>query len=273
MESYFFVPASKIDKIGELKKQQINNFIIDFEDAIKASQRDAFFWELEHLEGAKNCFYRVPLHNLLKTDELDLTLINRFIEKGFSKFVFPKINSINQLDQVFEALNSDTLKIILLIESPRLYLELQSNIFKYSKKLIGIALGSHDFMSVVGGKHTLKNLEIVRQNILYLGKSCDIISIDIASMDVKDEESFKNEVVDGFNKGYDAKFIIHPKQNEIMNNIQFYSEEEYSQALKIKEELSKIKNKKEFNPVVIDGQIIEQPHINRAEKILKKYKK
>ncbi|MCL5127250.1 aldolase/citrate lyase family protein [Algibacter sp. L4_22] len=262
-----------MNKIQELSKLKINTFIIDFEDAIKASQRNDFFLELDNLENAKDYYLRVPLHALSKADELNLTLIHKFIKQGFTKFVFPKISSTNQLEDVLKQLKTDVLEIILLVETPKFYLQLQSTIFKYSNKLTGIGLGSHDFMSVVGGKHTLKNLEVVRQNILYLAKSCNLNSIDIASMDINDDESFKKEVVDGFNKGYDAKFIIHPKQLKIINSIQFYSEEEYKQALKIEEELSKLENKKEFNPIVIDGKIIEQPHINRAKQILKNYKK
>ena len=50
MESYFFVPASKINKIQELSKLKINTIIIDFEDAIKASQRNDFFLDLMMLE-------------------------------------------------------------------------------------------------------------------------------------------------------------------------------------------------------------------------------
>jgi citrate lyase beta subunit len=273
MESYFFVPASKINKIQELSKLKINTIIIDFEDAIKASQRNDFFLDLMNLKSSKDYYLRVPLHDLTKTDDLNLTLISKFIKQGYRKFVFPKISSVNQLDEVLKILEIEGLKIILLVETPRLYLELQSTIFNYSNIFEGIGLGSHDFMSMVGGKHTLKNLEVIRQNILYLAKSCKLKSIDIASMDINDHENFKNEVMDGFNKGYNGKFIIHPKQFEIIDNIQFYSEEEYLQALKIEEELSKIKNKKEFNPIVVDGKIIEQPHINRVKQILKNYKK
>jgi citrate lyase beta subunit len=273
MESYFFVPASKINKIQELSKFNIEEFIIDFEDAIKASQRNSFFSELNSLENSKDFYLRVPLHSLTQADKLDLVLISKFIEKGFTKFVFPKISSINQFEQVLKALKTDALEILLLVETPRLYLELQSTIYKFKENITGIGLGSHDFMSILGGKHTLKNLEVVRQNILYLAKTCNIVAIDIASMDINDEESFKNEVIDGFNKGYNAKFIIHPKQYNIINSIQFYSEDEYIQALKIEEELSNLENKKEFNPIVLDGKIIEQPHINRAKQILKNYKK
>jgi len=273
MESYFFLPASKLNKLQELRKLKIKEFIIDFEDAIKASQRNIFFLELNSLSNSKEFYLRVPLHSLTNEDKLDLALISEFIEQGYTKFVFPKITSTNQFEQVLKTLKTAALEIILLVETPRLYLELQSTILNYQKNLTGIGLGSHDFMSIVGGKHTLKNLEVVRQNILYLAKSCNITSIDIASMDINDKESFKEEVLDGFNKGYEAKFIIHPKQFNIINSIQFYSEGEYTQALKIEEELSKLENKKEFNPIVLDGKIIEQPHINRAKQILKNYKK
>ena len=273
MESYFFVPASKITKIQDLRRLRIEEFIIDFEDAIKASQRNSFFSALNDLEKSKDFYLRVPLHSLSRPDKLDLAFIGKFIEQGYTKFVFPKISSIDQLEEVFRTLKLETLKIVLLVETPRLYLELQSTIFNYQKSLTGIGLGSHDFMSMVGGKHTLKNLEVVRQNILYLAKSCNITSIDIASMNINDEESFIKEVTNGFNKGYDAKFIIHPKQFQTINSIQFYSEDEYNQALRIEEALSKLENKKEFNPIVLDGKIIEQPHINRAKQILKNYKK
>ena len=40
MEAYFFIPASKIDKIQSIFSYQIREFIIDFEDSIKLSERD-----------------------------------------------------------------------------------------------------------------------------------------------------------------------------------------------------------------------------------------
>lgn len=269
MESYFFIPGSKLNKLHELHKLKIKKFIIDFEDAIKASERNKFFLELINLSNSKEFYLRVPLHCLRKEDELDLSFISKFIDLGYTKFVFPKIASIDQFDQVLKTFKAASLEIILLVETPRLYLELQSTILKYQKNLTGIGLGSHDFMSIVGGKHTLKNLEVVRQNILYLAKSCNITSIDIASMNITDKESFKEEVLDGYNKGYKAKFIIHPKQLRIVNNMQFYSEEEYTQAKKILEEVSKLEDKNEFNPIVIDGKVIEKAHINKAKQILK----
>lgn len=272
MESYFFVPASKINKILEFRDLEISEFIIDLEDAIKASQRNAFFLEIDNFEHSRDCYLRVPLHSLVKPMELDLSLIKSFINKGFTKYVLPKINSVTELELVLKVLDNDSLDVILLVETPRLYLELLAMTFKNSKKLTGIGLGSHDFMSIIGGKHQLENLELIRQNILYLARAWDITAIDIASMEMNNDNDFKKEIVDGHDKGYDAKFIIHPKQYRTLNSFQFYTKEEYLFALKVYKVVSKLENNKEFNPIIIDGKIIEQPHLNRMQKILKNYK-
>lgn len=273
MESYFFVPATKLNKISNLTKLNISEFIIDFEDAIKASERELLFQDLNNINKTKECFIRVPLHELSFEENLDLDFLKKFINKGYKKFVLPKIKNLKELDVILKQFKSEDLKYILLIETPRTYLEFLNSFNKYGNKLFGIGLGSHDFMSIVGGKHILQNLETIRQNILFIARALNIVPIDIASMELKNDEAFKQEVIDGFNKGFDAKFIIHPKQYEIINNTNFYTEEEYNLAIKIKEELLKLKNKKEFNPIVIEGKIIEQPHIQRAEKIIKNYKK
>lgn len=59
---------------------------------------------------------------------------------------------------------------------------------------------------------------------------------------------------------------------QVYERINFYTEKEYQWALRIQEELQLVGNQNEFNPVVINGQIIERPHLNRMKKILKYYK-
>ena len=272
MESYFFVPASKLHKIKEFQSLEIDEYIIDFEDAIKASQRNDFFLELEHLECSKSCYLRVPLHSLLNPAQLDLSLLKSFLDKGFTRYVLPKLNSVVELEKVWKIFDTLAVDIILLIETPKLYLELLSMTFENDGKLKGIGLGSHDFMSVIGAKHQLKNLEQVRQNILYLARAMETKAIDIASMELTNETSFKEEIIDGHDKGFDGKFIIHPNQHKLLSNFQFYSEEEYLFALKVNKVITQLEDMKEFNPIRIDGKVIEQPHLNRVKKILKNYR-
>lgn len=133
-------------------------------------------------------------------------------------------------------------------------------------------MGSHDFMSEVGGEHTLENLQVVRQQLLYLARMCSIEAIDIASMELENKSSFTGELLDGFKKGYDAKFFIHPWQLNVFKQLKLYTEKDYSWASKILETLKEVGTANEFNPIVIDGQIIERPHLNKAKKIIKYYK-
>jgi citrate lyase beta subunit len=215
-------------------------------------------------------FIRVPLFNL--TRQLDISFIKSFIDKGYRKFVLPKLNSLSDYDKLLANLNCANLEFIILIENPKIYYELQHRISDYTGNLIAIGLGSHDFMDYIGGVHNLQNLDVLRQNILYMARSSGIFAIDIASMQVHQSDHFESELRDGFEKGYDGKFIIHPSQMKIFNKFQFYTEKDYLFALKIQEKLKASGNKNEFEPVIIDGLIIERPHIDRAEKIIRTYK-
>jgi citrate lyase beta subunit len=186
--------------------------------------------------------------------------------------VFPKLDSLQDFETTFEVFKNRDIKIILLVETPLLFLQVQEVLLKYKPYFSGIGIGSHDFMSVIGGVHTMENIEYIRQHILYLARAFEITAIDIASMELKNEALFEAEIIDGFQKGYDAKFFIHPWQVQVYDDINFYDAEEYEWALQIQEELENVGNQNEFNPIVINGQIIERPHLNRMKKILKYYK-
>lgn len=272
MDSFFFIPATKIANIENINKQHVDHIIIDFEDAIKESERNVLVESIESQPDiAKDSFIRVPLYDNTQVN-LDLKVLKIFINKGFDKFVFPKLETLEDLEKIYHEIKGSKIRIILLIETPQLYFELQTNINKYKNHFYALALGSHDFMSVVGGKHNLNNLESLRQNILYLSRAYYSLAIDIASMNISSPKEFVIEVQDGFNKGYDAKFIIHPKQLSNFNTIEFYDKKEYNFSLKIISKLSKV-GFDEFSPFVIEDKIIERPHINYAKKVLTYYNK
>lgn len=271
MNSYFFIPGTKLDKIKNIDSLGVYEIIIDIEDAVKGSDRKSAIKRLKEESSFKNHYIRIPLYSIL-TKEIDTTLLNELLNLGFNKFVFPKIKSFSDFEKIYDLLSVDEIKIILLIETPRLFFEAKQVLLSFTKDIAGIGIGSHDFMSEIGGEHTLENLEYLRQNILYLARMANIIPIDIASMELNDRKTFKAEVLDGFNKGYDAKFIIHPWQLSLINEINFYSKADYDWAKEVTQRLGEVKSDDEFNPIVINGEVIEKPHLNRAKKILKLYK-
>lgn len=269
MDSYFFVPGTRLHKIKDIIKLGVSEIIIDLEDAVKFSERLELLEKLINNESLKDFYIRVPLYN--DKEKLDLTLLSKLITSGFNKFIFPKIENKKDFKKTIKGLNSDEINIILLIETSNLFIDVKDILFKYKDFFTGVCIGSHDLMGEIGGVHDLQNLEFLRQQLLIYARSIDVLAIDIASMELKNEIEFKNEILDGVRKGYDAKFYIHPWQLSMLKELNLYSEEDFVWAKRIKEELNKVLNEKEFSPTVIDGQIIERPHLKKMNKILRYY--
>lgn len=268
MESFFFVPGTRLHKISDIQKLNVSQIIIDLEDAVKVSEREEILNKLCSDNSYCQFFIRIPLYN--QNEILDNSIFKKLYENGFRNFIFPKIQKVSDFDEIYSDAYQD-LKIILLVETTRFFLEVKEVLLKHKKLFFGIGIGSHDFMSEVGGVHDLKNLEYVRLQILYLARMIHIKAIDIASMELKNENSFREEIQDGLHKGYDAKFFIHPFQISIFKSLSLYSENEYNWAQKIMNEFSKVESASEFNPIIIDGQIIERPHLAKAKKIIEYY--
>jgi citrate lyase beta subunit len=271
MDSYFFVPGNRLHKINEILKGYSSHIVIDMEDSVKESARNSILEQLEINSDFHNHFIRIPLYNT-SDENLDPSILKKLLELGYTNFIFPKLQSLKDFENLRFIFEKTKVGIIILIENTRLFLEMKALLDKYSSYIVGIGIGSHDFMSEVGGEHTLLNLEYPRQHILYLARMANIKAIDIASMELNSAKVLENEIKDGFQKGYDAKFFIHPWQLEILNKIRFYSREDYDWAVTIQKELNRAGNSKEFSPIIFEGQIIERPHLERVMKILKFYK-
>lgn len=268
MDSYFFVPGYKLCNIDKIKALGVDEIIIDLEDAVKASDRDMILSNLVSGDTDYTEYYiRTPLY---ENGKIDIRILQFLLHNGFRKLVFPKIASLQDFEILYKSFQRFYLKIILLIETPRLLLESKDLLLTYTECFSGVAVGSHDFMNIVGGVHSLQNLEFFRLYVLYLARMAHISAIDIASMELNDAESLKKEIEDAVYKGFDAKLYIHPKQIEVLRSINLYTAEELAWAQKVGDALKKVRgDKEEFNPIVIDGEVIEKPHLMRAEKILK----
>lgn len=251
-------------------RHEKRQFDKDLEDAVKFSERQNIIKNLcDEAVKYKDFYIRVPLY--AKEKVIDISFLQLLIKAGFKKFIFPKLESAEDYEIIITNLKQKDLQIILLVETTRFFLELKNLLLKDSTSITAIALGSHDFMNEVGGIHSLKNLEYPRLQLLYLARMGQVEAIDIASMELQSKEKLTQEILDGFEKGYDAKFYIHPWQISIKESISLYTQNDLTWAKKVIKILREVNNSDEFNPVVIEGQIIERPHLNKAKKILQYY--
>lgn len=272
MKSFFFIPATNIDKINFIKSFASDDIIIDFEDSVLEINRKELLNKALSLSD-QNLWFRIPIRNE-SNDLLDIDFLNSFLIAGKKKFVIPKIYSKAEFDDIYCNYLSKypDLKLILLIEHPRLIVELiQILQSQYSDIIVGIGIGSHDLMNFIKAEHNEEQLYFPRINVLYLAKAYNKISIDIASMNISNKQLFNEELKFGIRNGFDAKFLIHPNQLIWLNGFDELKNEHIEWAKQIMAALPSNFKGKEIEPFILNGEVIEKPHVEKAQLILKQY--
>lgn len=269
MRSYFFIPASLYANVSKILEKGVDEIVIDFEDSIKVSEKEDILTSIDKFEASKNYWFRIPLR-ISFDDDLSFDFMDYVVSLGYKKIVLPKVKNYEELKLVIQRYTE--IEYILLIEHPRLLNQIEV-ITTEVTGLKGVALGSHDLMAYIGSKHSLSNLEYPRQKVLYAARASEIEAIDIASMELKNEGDFINEIKDGFEKGFDSKFFIHPWQLGLLKKMIFYTDSEIEWATEVITKYNEVNSAGEFTPVVINGQIIERPHLKRAQYIIEKQTK
>ena len=272
MKTFFFIPANKDKFVKKASSIDADCFVFDLEDAVAKNETLACLERLYRLELRDNYYVR-PRIDFSPGETPDLKLITDLIDIGFRKFLIPKISELDELKylqkilKLHEKYEFEKYQFILLVENPLCLMNLKEIVKGKIINITGITLGSHDYTNVVGMKHTSHYLYFARNYVLNVTKAYDLMAIDIASMNIYDEEEFSNECLDAFNMGYDAKFVLHPKQLEVLKKTEYFSQEEVESALEIYKEIKTVDLDK-FSVIKVNGKLYEKPHLKRIMKIV-----
>ena len=269
MKSYFFLPASRLGKLQDIKTSTPDKIIIDFEDAILNSQLDSYFEELKKVDNIASYWFRIPLRNAFN-DTINFKYIKNFQESGVKLMVLPKIKSADELVKIVQKFKN--ISYILLIEHPRLLIEIKDAFIRHPnilESIQGVGMGSHDLMTFLNAKHTIEQLDYPRKEVLYLAKAYNLKAIDIASMDIFNKDSFIEEVNYAEDNGYDGKFIIHPKQLEWFKEELGEDKELFKWAENVLSHIPKNYNGESIEPFILNEEVIEKPHVLRALDIIR----
>lgn len=263
MKSVFFIPANNRKFITKAREIEANYLVLDLEDAIHENQLEKSIRNIIEHDVDKTAWIRIPF------TEVPLNNFEPLLKAGFTKFMLPKIRQEKELTDLlayFNKISKSSPELMLLIENPLAVLNLHTLL--KSTNVSGICFGSHDYCMNMEMKHTLENLYWVRMNMLNHAKAMNKFAIDIASMELSDQIAFERECVDGFNKGFDAKLIVHPWQLSILNNMSFYSDRDIEEAVDVKAYIDQIGGVDHFTIYKGKHRIIEKPHLKRIRKIL-----
>ncbi len=270
LKTFFFVPANNIKFIKKAPSIDANYYVYDLEDSISKSEKNIALENLKNIEINDNTYVRPNLYT--DDNKINSSIILELIEMGFKNFLIPKVCDLDQIRALNKTIkmsndNFDSFKFILLIEHPAGLINLTEILRSNLLNIKFVGLGNYDYSNAMGMKQTLENLSFARNTILNIAKAHSLEAIDIVSLNLDAEEEFVKESLNGFSMGFDAKFIIHPKQIEVLNKIQFYSDEEIREALLVYPYILDIKNDK-ISVKKINGKIYEKPHVRRIINIV-----
>lgn len=268
--SMLFIPGNNPGMIQSCDVFNADSVIIDLEDAVSISEKDAA------RELVKHALQTLELNNvevIIRINPIDSIYFEDDIELictlDIDGILLPKAtkSSILTLEGILKERNL-SFDIIALIESAR-GVEEAYKIVKKSEMCTGILLGGEDLCADYGCKRTITGEEIyyARGRVVNAAKAAKKMVIDTPFTDVNNIEGLKKDTTFAKQLGFDGKAIISPRHVEYVNEIFTPSEDEINYALRVmkaKEEAEE----KGLGVFSLDGKMVDLPIIIRAEKIL-----
>lgn len=270
LKSYFFIPANRDDFLNKIDRIKSDYIIFDLEDSINDSIYHESTKNLRKLKKSENYFIRTKF---FENKRFVPKRVEDSIRLGFFNFVIPKLDEISQIVEIEEYLiknfknDFEKYSFILLVESPKALMFLKEILINTKLNIIALALGSHDYCQNMGMNHNLKNLDFARQFVLNIARAFNLIAIDIASMEINNSTLFATEAMAAFEIGYDAKFVLHPKQLKVLKNIVYYNDSEIREAKEVLKIVKEIELEK-FTVVKVNNKLYEKPHLQRIYDII-----
>src|SRR5690606_26573863 len=96
MESYFFIPGTRLHKVNDILKINISEVIIDLEDAVKFSERKQILAQLLKSPDFSRFYIRIPLYN--SENKLDSYYLDNLYKAGLENLYFLKFKKVRILN-------------------------------------------------------------------------------------------------------------------------------------------------------------------------------
>ncbi|UDY23215.1 HpcH/HpaI aldolase/citrate lyase family protein [Nocardioides sp. Kera G14] len=268
--SVLYMPSSNERALEKAKTIAADGLILDLEDAVapdakNTARENAVAAVASGEYGAKELTIRI---NGADT-EWHADDIRAAAAVGPDAIVVPKVNSAAAVKSLVASLEAagapDKTKLWAMIESPYAILHAEE-ILGASERLTVAVLGTNDlvkelFIDHVPGREPLRtSLQLAVLAARATGK----VVLDGVYNDVKNEEGYAAEVLQGVQYGFDGKTLIHPAQVPGANEGFAPSEEAVAGA----NGLIEAWNSGNGGVVTYNGKMVESLHVESARRTL-----
>ncbi|MFM1751212.1 MAG: hypothetical protein RL119_174 [Actinomycetota bacterium] len=270
--SVLYMPAANERALDKAKSIPSDALIFDLEDAVSPdskpdARRNAVAAATSGEYGQREITIRC---NALST-QWGADDVAAAATAGVSAVVIPKVNSVQDVDDVSAALDKagapSSLMIWAMIETPTAIFDVRA--IAAHRRVATLVMGTNDLAKelratqIPGRAPLLPHLATALLAAREAGK--DIL--DGVFNDVKDLDAFRDECIQGASMGFDGKTLIHPSQVEIANDVWAPTAEDvdYSQRVIAAFELATAEGR---GVITVDGRMIENLHVDNARRVL-----
>jgi len=280
LRSMMFVPGHNEKLIESAAKSTADALIFDLEDSVQPSSNKALARSLivKSLSDSKfNRFQKFVRLNEIET-EFFLQDVLQVTEANIDGFLLSKTNSkedIQYLDNLLTSIERERnleigkFSIIPILESALSIVNI-NEIATCSARIIALGFGSEDYVSDIQGVRdfdTNISISYPRSLVPIVARAYKMEAIDAAYIKVHDLEGLEKHLETGKILGYSGMWVLHPKQNDMVNEVFSPTTQEYEDSknfLRLYAEAQKI-NK---GVAIIEGKFVGPPLITKSNDII-----
>ena len=280
LRSMMFVPGHNERLIESASKCTADALIFDLEDSVQPSANKLLARStiVKHLSASVfDRFQKFVRLNEIET-EYFLQDVLQVTEANVNGFLLSKTNTsadVQYLDNLLSSIERErnlrpgTFSIIPILESAQSIVNI-NEIAKSSSRIIALGFGSEDYVSDIQGVRdfdTNMSISYPRSLVPIVARAHKLEAIDAAYIKVHDTQGLEKHTEVGKILGYGGMWVLHPKQNDVVNRTYSPTDQECEDArnfLRLYEEAQKI-NK---GVAIIEGKFVGPPLITKSKDII-----
>ena len=271
LRSMMFVPGHNEKLIDSAEKSTADALIFDLEDSVQPSSNKFLAREVIVRRSKDKKFDR--FQKFVRLNEIEtIFFLQDVLHVTLGKidgFLLSKTNTkenIQYLDNLLTSielergLESNTFSIIPILESALSIVNI-NEIATSSKRIIALGFGSISNLSI----------SFPRKLVPIVARAHKLEAIDAAYIHVHELEGLERHLQIGKVLGYSGMWVLHPKQNELVNKVFSPTEQEFNDSvefLRLYEEAQKM-NK---GVAIIEGKFVGPPLVTKSKNIIERVK-
>ena len=271
--SVLYMPGANERALEKAKGIPADALIFDLEDAVspdaKPEARDRV------CAAAKNGGYGLR-EVVIRSNGLDTPWgaddIAAAATSGAAAVLVPKIGGPDDIAEIVRQLDAagapDSMRVWAMLETPAGIFAARE-IAAASHRLAVLVMGTNDIAKELHAEHVpgRQPMLFALQQCLLAARLAGKVILDGVYNDIKDEDGFAAECVQGRQLGFDGKTLIHPSQVEPCNDVFAPSPAEVDQAREIIEAFTAAKAEGK-GVVQVNGRMVEELHVDNARRAL-----